>query len=277
MSTMDREIVLITGASSGIGRACAQHLAQRGYRVYGTSRRAPLPPDPAAPGSPVMIRMDVDQDESVSQAVEFILREEGRLDVVVNNAGFGIAGAVEDTSMGEARAQMETNFFGVLRVCRAVLPAMRERRAGLIVNVSSLGGVIALPYQALYSASKFAVEGLTEALRMEVKQFGIRVALLEPGDCSTQFTANRCVVEAGQLNGPYTERFDHMIKTVEADEQGGCPPEKIAHALERIIRQPSPRPRYRHGPAIQSLAASLKGILPGKLFEWLFMKVYGLQ
>ncbi|MGD1994460.1 MAG: SDR family oxidoreductase, partial [Anaerolineae bacterium] len=189
MSDNEKEVVLITGASSGIGKACADHLVQQGYRVFGTSRRAPFPPQPAKPGEPVMIRLDVDDEASVGQVVGHLHQSVGHIDVVVNNAGFGVAGAVEDTTLAEARAQMETNFFGVVRVCRAVLPRMRERGAGLIVNVSSLGGVIALPFQAFYSASKFAVEGFTEALRMEVKPFGVQVVLIQPGDLSTGFTS----------------------------------------------------------------------------------------
>ncbi len=276
MKDTDREVVLITGASSGIGKACAEHLAQRGYQVFGTSRRAPFPPEPANPGEPVMIHLDVDDDASVVQLVDYLHQSVGHLDVVVNNAGFGVAGAVEDTTLAEARAQMETNFFGVVRVCRAVLPRMRERGEGLIVNVSSLGGVIALPFQAFYSASKFAVEGFTEALRMEVKPFGIRVVLVEPGDLSTGFTSGRYVCDGAGPGSAYATAFDHMLETVEADERNGASPELVAPLLERVIRHPRPRPRYRVGSTMQKAAAALRGVLPDRVFEWLFMKVYGL-
>ncbi len=272
----EQTVVLITGASSGIGKACAEHLACRGYRVFGTSRHAPFPPAPPSPGLPTMIQMDVTQDESVRRAVDFILRGAGRLDVVVNNAGFGFGGAVEDTSIEEAKEQFETNFFGMLRVCRAVLPAMRERGSGLIVNISSIGGVIGLPYQGLYSAAKFAIEGVTEALRMEVRRFGVRVTLIEPGDTRTGFTANRRRVRAARENPAYAEDFARVMAVVEADEQGGASPEGVARVLERIIRARSPRPRYRVGAFFQRLAATLKGILPGRLFEWLLMKYYRL-
>lgn len=276
MHNSNGKVVLITGASSGIGKACAEYLVQRGYRVFGTSRRAPFPPEAARPGSPEMIRMDVDQDDSVRQAVGFILQETGRLDVVVNNAGFGIAGSVEDTSIEEAREQFETNFFGVLRVCKAVLPAMRERRSGYIVNVSSLGGIIALPYQGLYSAAKFAVEGLTEALRMEMRPFGVHVVLIEPGDFCTGFTAHRRMALASQENRAYAERCDRIIKNQEDSEQAGASPEKIARRLERIINHPSPRLRYRVGSVVEIVAVMLKRILPGRLFEWLFTIFYGV-
>lgn len=276
MNDGNGKIILITGASSGIGKTCAEHLAQQGHRVFGTSRRAPFPPQAAQPGSPEMIQMDVNQDASVRRGVDFILQEAGRLDVVVNNAGFGLAGPVEDTTIEEAQEQFETNFFGVLRVCRAVLPAMRERRSGYIVNISSLGGIIALPYQALYSATKFAVEGLTEALRMEMRPFGVHVVLIEPGDTSTQFTANRRVALAARENRAYAEWYERTIEIVEADELGGAAPGEVARLLERIINHPSPRPRYKVGPAVQKMAAALKGVLPGRLFEWLFMKYYKL-
>lgn len=268
----EETVVLITGASSGIGKACAEHLAQRGYRVFGTSRRASFPSTPPLPGQPVMLQMDVTQDESVQQAIDSIVRGTGRLDVVVNNAGFGIAGAVEDTLMEEAKSQLETNFFGVLRVCKAALPVMRAQGEGLIVNVSSLGGIIALPFQALYSASKFAVEGLTEALRLEVRPFGIRVTLIEPGDMRTDFTTHRVRVTApGSAYELYAER---TLEIMERDERTGGAPEAVAVLLERILRSPSPAPRYRVGPAFQRLAAALKGILPDRLFEWALAKYY---
>jgi NADP-dependent 3-hydroxy acid dehydrogenase YdfG len=145
-------IVLITGASSGIGKACFEHLSSKGFTVYGTSRKANLPPEDG------LIQMDVRDDESVRRCVDYIVEKEGRIDVVVNNAGIGLAGAVEETSIEEAKNIFETNFFGVHRVCRVVLPIMRRQRSGLIVNISSIMGLIALPFQAFYSATKFALE-----------------------------------------------------------------------------------------------------------------------
>jgi NADP-dependent 3-hydroxy acid dehydrogenase YdfG len=171
MGDVKARVVLITGASSGIGQACARHLARQGYQVFGTSRR----PQGGADEPFEMIPMDVTDEDSVRQGVATVLARAGRLDVVVNNAGFGFGGAVEDTSIDEARELFETNLFGMLRVCRAVLPHLRERRAGTIVNVSSLAGLIGQPFVGMYCATKFATEGLTEALRMEVRPFGIHV------------------------------------------------------------------------------------------------------
>ena len=263
--------MLITGASSGIGEACAKRLAAEGGRVYGTSRH---PSGETGIPNVQMLAMDVNSDESVNAAIEQIIRAEGRLDVVVNNAGFGIAGAVEDTSIEEAKALFETNFFGMLRVCRAVLPAMRAARGGTIVNISSLGGRIGLPYQGLYSATKFAVEGMSEALRMEVRPFGIRVTMIEPGDFRTGFTANRRYVAAKGDNSAYQGSFERTIKVAEKDEQTGSSPEQIAQLLVRILRNPSPKVRYSVGGMSQRGAAFLKRILPSRFFEWALMKYY---
>src|ERR1700724_82946 len=188
---MDKEkrVVLVTGASSGIGLACATHLAGRGYRGYGTSRRSGAGPA----GKVTMLAAGVFDGGSVEQAIATVLDHEGRLDIVVNNAGMGIAGPVENTSIEEAKRQLEVNFFGAFRVCRAALPAMRKQGSGYIVNIGSIGGLIAIPYQAMYSASKFALEGFSESLRMEVRPFGIRVVIIEPGDHKTALTGNRRV------------------------------------------------------------------------------------
>lgn len=270
--TNHEKVILITGASSGIGKVCAEHLAQE-HLVFGTSRRAPFPPEAPRPGYPRMLQMDVNEEESVQRGVNFILQEAGHLDAVVNNAGFGIAGAVEDTSIEEAKELFETNFFGVMRVCRAVLPAMRERRAGLIVNISSLAGLIGMPYQAMYSATKFAIEGLTEALRIEVQPFGVHVVLIEPGDIHTSFTDNRRMVVAAETSA-YADDCEHMLETVEIDERNGAPAEAVAHLLARIITHPSPRLRYQVGPLTQRIAGALKGVLPGGIFEWGLTQYY---
>ncbi|MDR3415504.1 MAG: SDR family oxidoreductase [Nevskia sp.] len=273
-SVQSKPVVLITGASSGIGRACAEYLHSRGYCVYGTSRKAQE--DVAAPGGFRMIEMDVTEEESVQRGVQLVLTREGVLDVVLNNAGDGVAGAVEDTSIEEARQQFETNFFGALRVCRAVLPAMRRRGSGLIVNVSSLGGLVALPFQGLYSASKFALEGMTEALRMEVRPHGVRVALLEPGDFHTGFTsAGRAARDAPR--GVYRQRFLNALAAMERDESGGADPQLVARTLERIIVARAPRLRYKVGAWTQRFAAGwLRKVLPQRLFERLMMASYGV-
>lgn len=271
MAESSSRVVLITGASSGIGRACAEYLHARGYRVYGTSRRGD---GAAGTGGPVMLAMDVTSEASVRAAVAMVVAREGRLDVVVNNAGCGIAGAVEDTSIDEARAQFDTNFFGVLRVCRAVLPVLRAQGGGHLVNISSIGGLIAIPFQGLYSASKFAVEGMTESLRAEVRPYGIQVALIEPGDFRTGFTAGRRQVAAA-ADSVYHARYRAALGVMEADEQGGAAPDEVARVLERIITTPSPALRHLAGPFMQKLSVRvLMRILPQRWFERLIAGYY---
>ena len=281
MNENRNRVVLITGASSGIGQACANHLHKKGYRVYGTSRQA----RPHATGISKtedihstafeMIQMDVDYDDSVAQGVEFILDKEGRLDVVVNNAGFGIAGSVEDTTIEEAKSQFDTNFFGAVRLCRAALPIMRKQKYGYIINISSAAGLISIPFQGMYSASKFALEGMAEALRMEVKPFDIHIVLIEPSDFRTQFTANRRKTVASHQNAVYLEKFTTSLGVTEAGETRGPSPVKIAHLLEHILDTPSPRLRYPVGPS-SGVAIILKKVLPSRLFERVLMKYYKL-
>lgn len=177
-----RKVALVTGASSGIGAAIARALAKAGYRVFGASRH------PGASSDEIeTIVMDVDDDASVASAVAAVMQRAGRLDAVINNAGWALMGPIEETSIAEARAQMETNFFGAVAVTRAALPHMRSRRAGAVVNISSLGGQLSYAGFGAYSASKFALEGLSEALALEMAPFGIKVLIVEPGAFRTRF------------------------------------------------------------------------------------------
>lgn len=269
---MDKEkrVVLVTGASSGIGLACATHLAGRGYRVYGTSRRAGA----GQAGSIAMLVADVTEDRSVEQAVAAVLEREGRLDIVVNNAGMGIAGPVENTSIEQAKRQLEVNFFGAFRVCRAVLPALRSQRSGYIVNIGSIGGLIAIPYQAMYSASKFALEGLSESLRMEVRPFGVKVVIIEPGDHRTAITQNRTEMSGG--TDAYSQSFQAALARTSHDEQSGPGPEQVARLLYRIVNTRDPRLRYTIGPATQRAAVWLKRLLPYSVTEYSIRTYFGL-
>jgi short-subunit dehydrogenase len=273
MMDENRRVVLITGASAGIGYACATHLHQQGFRVYGTSR---LGQSSKSSDAFEMLQMDVDNDQSVAAGIESLLNKESRLDVVVNNAGCSLAGALEDTSIVEAKTQFETNFFGVMRVCRATLPIMRRQGAGHIVNISSLGGLFGIPYQSIYSATKFAVEGATEALRLEVKPFGVQVVLIEPGNFKTELTARRRKAAAAG-NSVYAEPFSAALGVMEADEVNGPSPDQIAQLLEKIINTPAPRLRYRVGAASEKLLIPAKKFLPARLFEWAIMKYFKLS
>lgn len=276
-----RRVVLITGASSGIGKACAEFLHGQGYRVYGTSRRAPRAVLETQEGEGYqqgfpLIPLDVISDESVERGVGTVLAREGRLDVLVNNAGFGLAGAVEETTVDEAREQFDTNFFGTLRLCRAVLPTMRQQGGGYILNVSSIAGLIGIPFQALYSASKFAVEGFTEALRLEVAPHGIRVVLVEPGDFRTGFAASRRLARAAH-SPVYADRQAKALGVMERDETHGATPESVARLVYRIIRKGSPRLRYAVGPASETVALALKRLAPSRLFEWGIASYYRVR
>ncbi len=263
-------VVLITGASSGIGQACAGHLAARGWRVFGTSRSQ----TPDASGV-TMVRMDVDDEASVDQCVANVLERAGRIDAVVNNAGYSLTGSIEDTSIEEAKAQFETNFFGALRVCRAVLPIMRQQKRGHIVNISSLAGVFGLPFGGHYSASKFALEGMSEALRYETRRFGIHVSLVEPGDYQTAITSTRRVAAAATTNDAYRERFAEMSRKQEHEEQNGATPEPIARLVERILNDPKPKLRYPIGKPSQTMVVPLRRWLTQRAFDWLAFRLMG--
>jgi len=268
---MAGKVVLVTGASSGIGAACAEMLAQRGFRVYGCSRNPNFQPTGYQ-----AIQMDVTDDRSVDQAVAQVIREAGSIDALVNNAGCGLAGAVEDTASAEALHQMDVNFMGPFRVARAVLPGMRQRRSGVIVNVSSLGGLFGLPFQSFYSASKFAMEGWTESLRFEVSPFGIRVVLIEPGDVKTGFTGSRVKAARATASSAYNDRFSKCMGIVEKEEQKGVAPASIAKLVCNIVEGGAKGPRYTCGAALQRLSAVLKRILPGRLFETVIGSFYGM-
>ena len=268
---MSGKVVLVTGASSGIGAACAEMLAKRGFRVYGSSRNPNF-----KPLGYQAVQMDVTDDQSVDEAVAQVLREAGAIDALVNSAGCGLAGAVEDTASVEALRQMDVNFMGPFRVARAVLPGMRQRRSGVIVNVSSLGGLFGLPFQSFYSASKFAMEGWTESLRFEVSPFGIRVILIEPGDVKTGFTGSRVRAARATGSSAYNDRFSKCMGIVEKEEQQGVAPESIAKLICGIVESNAKGPRYTCGAALQRLSAVLKRILPGRLFETIIGSFYGM-
>lgn len=257
----DQRVVLITGASSGVGQSTARLLAERGYKVFGTSRN----PTSVEPISMVeMLPLDVQADDSVQACVEAVVNRSGRLDVVINNAGYELAGALEEISSAEARAQFETNFFGVVRMVDAVLPLMRRQKGGHIINVGSLSGLSAIPFLGIYSASKFALEGYTEALRHEVKPFNIRVSLTEAGFLKTPMMHHR------QLAGSRIAEYDHWrqraLDAIRAHEEKGPGPEAVAEKLLEIVSTETPRLRYLIGEQAKSVTR-LRRFLPAGLYE----------
>ncbi|NOK05606.1 MULTISPECIES: SDR family oxidoreductase [Myxococcus] len=272
MSKSRRKVVLITGASSGIGQACAELLGAHGHAVHGTSRH------PRADGAHHrMAVLDVTDEDSVQRAVASVLAAEGQLDVVVNCAGFVMAGAVEDVSVEEAQRQMDTNFFGALRVCRAVLPTMRAQRSGLIVNISSMGGAAGLPFQGLYSASKFALEGMTESLRQEVAAFGIEATLLQPGDVLTRVREYRQRARQSGPGSAYQEAFERVMNLVESGEGAGVPPEQVARKLLALVERQRVDVRYSVGHLSQRVGLVSKRLLPGRTFEHIVMALHGMS
>lgn len=221
-----------------------------------------------------MIPLDVTDKASVKSAVDAVISGEDHIDVLVNNAGMGIAGSIEDTSIEEAEYQFDTNFFGTLRVMKEVLPYMRERHKGRIIVLSSVAGVISIPYQAHYSASKFALEALIEALRHEIASFGITACLVEPGDTKTEFTAKRRVAKLVGGNSPYREHFERSLVRMEHDEQNGASPDAVAMVIYKMIRKRRPPVRTAVGAQYKAVLF-LKKILPAGLVEKIIEMLYG--
>lgn len=263
--------ILITGASSGLGLACAQAFAQAGYTVWGVSRGAEEKEAACGAGCIHFLRMDVNDGPSVEAAVAEILGRAGQLGIVLHCAGFGIAGAAEDTPLEMARQQMETNYFGVLRVNAAVLPHMRRQGRGLILVMSSVAGVISIPYQSHYASSKFALEAYVEALRLEGRPFGLRASLIEPGDTRTGFTAARrlCIPEYSA----YASSCRAAVAVMERDEQNGKPPESVARVALRLASKKNPPVRRAVGMGYRALVL-LKRLLPARLVEMLLRRIY---
>lgn len=220
--------------------------------------------------------MDVRDAASVAQAVAEVLKAAGRIDVLVNNAGVGIAASVEDTRPDDMQRQMDTNFLGPLRVCQAVLPVMRAQGSGRIIQVSSLAARIGIPFQGAYSASKSALEGMSEALSMEVKPFGIDVVMIQPGDTRSNFTASREWTESAKSSPVYAARARHAIAVMEKAEQAGPPADKVARVVETAVNVAKPKLRYASASGMESLAMRLQRLLPGRMFEGVIASNYAL-
>ncbi|MDR1805888.1 MAG: SDR family oxidoreductase [Clostridium sp.] len=261
--------ILITGASSGIGKAAAELFAADGWRVFAASRGAAEAAFSAKGIIP--LTMDVTDEESVASAAEYI-KDNGGIGVVLHCAGFGIAGAAEDTPDEELRAQFEVNYFGTLRVNRHILPLLREQGFGLAIMMSSVAGRLPLPYQSHYSASKYAIDSYTESLRMECRQFGIRAALVEPGDTSTGFTkARRMAVPPGS---PYLQPCERAVARMAHDEENGASPALPAKACLRLAKSANPPVRITCG-VMYKVILLLRKLVPARFFEYVMGKLYG--
>lgn len=263
--------VLVTGCSTGIGRATAERLAGRGHRVYATARRLESIEDLAAKGCEIL-SLDVTDDESMVAAVKAVEDGEGAVGALVNNAGYSQGGAVETVPMDALRKQLETNFFGLVRLTQLCLSGMREQGWGRVVNVSSMGGRFTLPGGGAYHASKHAVEAWSDALRWETKSFGIRVSIIEPGIVLTDFAkAHAGALEEADHEGPYGEFNTAVRSRVDGAYEGalarmGSSPAKVARVIERSITSSRPKPRYRVGMDARSVIL-LRRLLPDRVFD----------
>ena len=280
-SAADRPVVLITGASSGIGRATAVHFARKGWRVYATMRRpeaaAELRHQALAAGwSLATPALDVTDDGAVTRAVDAMLGDTGgRLDALINNAGYYAFGALEETSPEELRAQLDTNVVGVHRVTRAVLPAMRARRAGAIVTIGSISGKVALPLVGPYCASKWALEGMIESLRYELIPFGIRVALVEPGAYKTDLHVKEIRAgAAGRSDSPYAALLASYQRQVAALARDDL--DALIEVIYRAATFPHPKLRWPVGPT-SITAGRLRALCPDGLYEWLMRIAFRIR
>ena len=276
--TTAQKVALVTGASSGIGHATALRLREQGFVVYGVARRTDRMQALHDRGVKTLA-MDVTDDESTGLGVKQILAEAGRIDVLVNNAGYGSYGAVEDVPLEEARRQFEVNLFGAARLIQLVLPGMRERRSGTIINITSMGGKIYTPFGAWYHGTKFALEAVSDCLRLEVKPFGIDVVVIEPGAIRTEWSgiaADHLRETSGQ--GPYAEQARPVATAFasEAMAKRSSPPEVIGQAVAKAATARRPKTRYAVGTGAKPLIF-LHRWLPDRGYDAVIRRVSGLR
>lgn len=264
------KVILITGGSSGIGKSIGEFLTQKGYTVYGTSRN----PNRYTNSTFNLVALDVNNVQSIQDAVSTVISKEGQLDVLINNAGVGITGAVEEIPQEQIQHNFNTNFFGPINVIKAVLPQMRKQQSGLVINITSIAGYMGLPYRGIYSASKGALEILTEALRMETKDFGVKFTNLAPGDFATNIAAGR--YHAPVLKSSAYTKYPDVLNNIdeEVDESGS--PIAVAKKVYQIINTNHPKIHYKVGAFMQKFSIVLKFVLPDKLYEKLLINHYKL-
>ncbi|ULC58066.1 SDR family oxidoreductase [Flaviramulus sp. BrNp1-15] len=265
------KVVLITGGSSGIGKSIGEFLKEKGFIVYGTSRN----PDNYKDSKFPILALDVKNNETIQKTVSEIIKTENRLDIVINNAGAGITGPIEEIPEDEIKNNFDTNFFGPINVIKAVLPQMRKQQSGLIINITSIAGYMGLPYRGVYSASKGALELLTEAFRMELKDFNIKMTNVAPGDFATNIAAGR--YHAPLLDkSPYKKPYGNTLELMNSHVDNGSDPNIMAKAVYKIINTQNPKGHYKVGEFMQKFSIVLKRILPDKVYEKLLMNHYKL-
>jgi len=268
-----KKVILITGISSGFGKHTAELLAAKGHIVYGTVRR-----EVEISSHVIGLKLDLTNIDSIKQAVQTVVQKEGRIDVLINNAGMHTGGPIETSPLENIELQMDTNFMGMVHLTREIVPVMRKQGGGKIINLSSIGGLMGLPFQAFYSAGKFAIEGFSEALRMEIRQFNIRVILINPGDFHTNNSANRRnFLAPKEINDPYHEQFEKTLAVIEKDELNGWKPLVLANKIAKIVDSKNPHQRYIVASFEQKLAVVIKKILPGKWFRLILQDHYKIK
>ncbi len=265
------KVILVTGATSGFGKLIAEGLTTKGHKVYGT-RLPDFKESDVNIGFP-LLELDVTSDVSVEHCVAELIKREGRVDVLINNAGVSIAGAIEDTEVDEARWQMEVNFFGPLRMIHAVLPHMRTKNEGRILTMGSIGGHIGLPYQGIYSAAKFGLEAINEALRLELRGSGIDSAVVCPGDFKTGLTGAR-VYTKNARSSHNAQQMAITMGIAEHEEQNSLDPSMVADIYVQLVDKSSLNVRYIVASAMQRFSLVVKRLLPANMFESIIAKSY---
>ena len=265
------KVILITGASSGIGKAIGEFLHDKGFVVYGTSRN----PEKLLNSVFPLLALDVRNANSIHAAVAKVISISGKIDVLINNAGVGITGPLEEIPTEEIRNNFETNFFGPIEVIKAVLPGMRDKRSGLIINITSIAGYMGLPYRSIYSASKGALALVTEALRMEVKSLGIHITTIAPGDFATNIAAGRFHTPL-YPDSAYAIPYGNTLNMMDSHVDTGSNPHDMAVAVYKIIQDPHPGVHYKVGAFLQKFSIVLKRVLPDKVYEKMLMNHYKL-
>ena len=274
---MNKKVVLITGASSGIGKATALKLIDEGYMVYAAARNIKNMQDILQKGGKIF-SLDVTKEDQVKAFVDYVLDKETRIDVLFNNAGFGLYGAVEDVSMQDAKYQFDVNLFGLASMTKAVLPIMRNQKAGLIINTSGMAGRVYTPFGSWYHASKYALEGFSDCLRLEVESFGIKVVLLEPGMIATNFfNVLNDNVEKYIDQSPYESSYKSMLKSFSVDElkTNGTDVSVIANLVSKIIKKKNPKYRYLKG-YMSKTAVFGKAVLKDRIYSKIVKKRMGV-
>ncbi len=265
------KVVLITGGSSGIGKSVGEFLTQKGFKVYGTSRS----PEKYNDSKFTLLQLVVNDTTTITKTVETIIATEGKIDILINNAGAGITGPIEEIPEAEMKANFDTNFFGPINVIKAVLPQMRVQQSGLIINVTSIAGYMGLPYRGIYSASKGALELITEAFRMELKDFNIKMTNVAPGDFATNIAAGRYHAPLNS-DSPYKKPYGDTLELMNEHVDGGSNPNMMSEAIFKVINTKNPKVHYKVGEFMQKFSIVLKRILPDKIYEKLLMNHYRL-